>query len=153
MPKGRKRKPSNIHKLHGNPGKRARNTKEPQPTVCIPKPPKHISRLAKREWRRVTPHLEQLGILSEIDSTALAAYCQSYSRWVSAEKKLALYGEIVKSPNGYPIQSPYLAVSNTALKFMRDFATEFGMTPSSRSRVSITGEPSRGKLARFLESG
>lgn len=153
MPKGRKPKPSNVHKLHGNPGKRARNTKEPRPAVCIPKPPKHISRIAKREWRRVTPELEALGIISEIDRSALAAYCQTYARWVSAEEKLAKYGEIVKSPNGYPIQSPYLGIANTALKFLRDFAAEFGMTPSSRSRVSTTSEPSQGKLARFLESG
>ncbi len=153
MPKGRKPKPSKVHALHGNPGKRSRNTKEPKPEVVVPGPPEHLSEEAVREWNRVTPELKALGIISDIDRNALAAYCQCYARWVASEEKLAKYGEIVKSPNGYPMQSPYLGIANTALKFMRDFAIEFGMTPSSRSRVSTTTEPSRGKLARFLESG
>lgn len=153
MPVGRKPKPSNVHKLHGNPGGRARKGNEPKPEIRIPDPPDHLSDEARREWDRVAPDLEQLGILSEIDRTAFAAYCQVYGRWVKAEEQLARYGEIVKSPNGYPVQSPYLGIANTALKFIRDFATEFGMTPSSRTRVSASPRGNVGPLAEFLNNG
>ncbi len=150
---GRKPKPSNVHKLHGNPGRRKRNPNEPKPEVVIPKPPKHLLKVARKEWKRVAPELEALGLISSIDRNALAAYCQAYARWVGAEEKLALYGEIVKSPSGYPMQSPYLGIANTALKFMRDFATEFGMTPSSRSRVSATRKAGQSPLEEFLGNG
>lgn len=153
MPAGRKPKPSNIHKLHGNPGRRAPNKAEPKPDVVVPEPPDHLSENAVLEWNRVAPELEALGLISAIDRTAFAAYCQSYARWISAEEKLAKYGEVVKSPSGYPMQSPYISIANTALKFVRDFATEFGMTPSSRSRVQANPKKPGGKLARLLESG
>ena len=45
---------------------------------------------------------------------------------------------MVKSPNGFPIQSPYLAVANKAMEQMRAMLTEFGMSPSSRTRVRGT---------------
>jgi len=150
---GRKPKPSNVHKLHGNPGRRKRNQREPKPEVVVPDPPAHLEGDALEEWDRVVPELRALGLISAIDRNSLAAYCQAYARWVEAEAKLKQYGQIVKSPAGYPMQSPYLGIANTALKFMRDFATEFGMTPSSRSRVSTAGKPPQSNLMRFLENG
>jgi P27 family predicted phage terminase small subunit len=51
-------------------------------------------------------------------------------------------GTVVKSKTtGAVYQNPYLAVANRAMKQMRDFLTEFGMTPSSRSRVSSSLPP------------
>jgi len=47
-------------------------------------------------------------------------------------------GMIVKSPKGYPIQNPFLAIANKAQRTCMDILTEFGMTPSSRTRVQST---------------
>lgn len=79
--------------------------------------------------------LAQLGLLSRIDRGALALYCQAWGRWVEAEEALKKHGVMVKSPNGFPMQSPYLAVANKAMEQMRAMLTEFGMSPSSRTRV------------------
>ena len=43
--------------------------------------------------------------------------------------------------NGIPIVSPYLKISNAALDRMRQFLVEFGMTPSSRSKVKVAAKP------------
>ena len=32
--------------------------------------------------------------------------------------------------SAYPMQNPYLAIANTAIKQMKAFLVEFGMTPS-----------------------
>jgi phage terminase small subunit len=40
---------------------------------------------------------------------------------------------IVKSPSGYPIQSPYIAIANRQAEIMMRIASEFGFTPASRS--------------------
>lgn len=55
-------------------------------------------------------------------------------------------GTVIKSKTtGAIYQNPYLAVANRAMKQMRDFLTEFGMTPSSRSRVLSSVPPMRDK--------
>jgi P27 family predicted phage terminase small subunit len=61
-------------------------------------------------------------------------------------------GPVIKSKTtGTFYQNPFLAVANRAMKQMRDFLTEFGMTPSSRSRVSSGLPPVRGEKAeRFF---
>ena len=47
-----------------------------------------------------------MGVLTVIDRAVLAAYCQSYGRWVEAEEKLAETPTIFKTPSGYVQQSP-----------------------------------------------
>jgi P27 family predicted phage terminase small subunit len=61
-------------------------------------------------------------------------------------------GPVIKSKTtGAIYQNPYLAVANRAMKQMRDFLTEFGMTPSSRSRVSSGLPPVRDeKVEKFF---
>ena len=49
-------------------------------------------------------------------------------------------------PNGFPVFNPYFAVANQAAKKVRSLLAEFGMSPSSRSRISaaMTGQPADG---------
>ena len=76
--------------------------------------------------------------MSRIDRAALALYCGAWGRWVEAEKALRTYGAMIKSPSGFPMQSPYLAIANKAMEQMRAMLCEFGMSPSSRTRVHAT---------------
>jgi len=48
-------------------------------------------------------------------------------------------GLFVKSPNGYPIQSPWVSVSNKSMELYRGYLAEFGLSPAARSRV-LPGE-------------
>lgn len=135
MVRGRRPLPTNIKALRGTQRPDRANKKEPKPKVAIPQCPPHLSDEAKKEWKRMTKDLAQLGLLSKIDRAALALYCQAWGRWIEAEEALRKHGVMVKSPNGYPMQSPYLAVANKAMEQMRAMLTEFGMSPSSRTRV------------------
>jgi P27 family predicted phage terminase small subunit len=153
MPPGRKPKPTALKALAGNPGKRALNRNEPRP-AGIPTAPKHLDREAKREWKRVSSELIALGLLTSVDRAALAAYCAAYSRWITAEENVQKFGAVIKSPkSGYPIQNPFLGIANTALDQMRKFLTEFGMTPASRSRLSVdAAATSSDPFAEFMQS-
>lgn len=133
---GRKPQPTALKLLHGNPGRRPLNESEPKPNATLPKPPAHLSPVAKKEWRRAGKLLRDLGLLSDLDWAAFAVYCQSWSRWVEAEEALSTYGLMLKSPNGFPIQSPYLAIANAAMSQIRSLLSEFGLSPASRTRVS-----------------
>ena len=130
--------PTRLKVLRGNPGKRRLSDREPEPNTGLPAPPDHLSDEAKREWERAGGLLATLGLVSDLDRSALAGYCQAWGRWVEAEEALRQYGVVVKSPSGFPMQSPFLAVANKALEQMRSFLIEFGMTPASRTRVHAT---------------
>ena len=140
--RGRRPKPTALKLLAGNPGKRKLNKKEPKPRRSLPQCPRQLGSTAKTEWKRTARELSKLGLLSTIDRAALAAYCASWARWIEAEEKLRKHGTIVKSPNGFPVQSPYLAVANGAMKAMTRLLIEFGMSPSSRSAVEALPLPS-----------
>ena len=82
---GRKPKPTAIKKLEGNPGKRKLNTKEPIPAKGMPNCPEWLMPEAKKEWERLADLMNQMGVLTEVDMAAFAAYCQSYARWKEAQ--------------------------------------------------------------------
>jgi P27 family predicted phage terminase small subunit len=56
--------------------------------------------------------------------------------WAEATETIQKYGTMVKSPSGYPQQSPYVAIANRQAEIMMRIATEFGSAPASRSRIS-----------------
>jgi P27 family predicted phage terminase small subunit len=103
--------------------------------------PPHLTGEAKAEWERVIGQLRKLNLASSLDRAALAAYCVCWERWLGAERELRRYGAVVRSAHGYPVPSPYLTVATTALKQMREFLVEFGMSPSSRARVQTDELP------------
>jgi P27 family predicted phage terminase small subunit len=103
-----------------------------------------LDREAKREWRRVAPELERLGMLTRVDMAALAGYCQSYARWKQAEKVLSELGTTFVTEKGYLMPRPEVAVARTSLQMVRAFCAEFGLTPSARGRMTVP-EPEYGE--------
>ena len=112
--------------------------------------PEWLSPEAARHWPAVVKQLHDAGLLTAIDATALALYRESFARWKDANARIVKYGTVVKSPNGYPIQSPYLAIANKAHEQMTKLLAEFGMTPSSRSRCTVTMPDDPSPYAKFI---
>lgn len=153
--RGAKPTPTNIKLLTGNPGKRALNKAEPRPKPVIPTPPPHMCGDAKTEWKRVCGELSALGLLSNLDRAALAAYSQAYGRWVKAERALAKMqndadGLIIQTRSGNMIQNPLVGVANKAMADMMKYALEFGMTPSARTRINAEAQESDDPADEFL---
>jgi P27 family predicted phage terminase small subunit len=85
------------------------------------------------------PELDRLGLLTVVDRAALATYCQAWARYVEAEAMLAQYGSVLKAKGSDYIQvSPYATISRHNAQLVKSFSMEFGLTPSSRSRISVT---------------
>ncbi len=114
---------------------------EPKPATNNIKMPPGLSKDAKKHWRIISKRLIAAKILTEIDTDALAMYCESWAVWWDATKKVNEHGSVVEGQNGYAVQSPYFLIANKAHNQMRQMATEFGMTPSSRTRVAATSSP------------
>ena len=135
--RGRKPKPTALKLIDGNPGKRPIRGVDPMPPGDKPTCPAHLSPTAKAEWKRMAGVLHEIGLLTRIDRTVLAAYCQAYGRWVEAEKKLAETPALLKTPAGYVQQSPWLTVSNKQVELMVRLMGELGLSPSARARLAI----------------
>ena len=138
--KGRKPTPSALLKARGSFRADRHNANEPKAKAEAPSCPAHLSVAGRREWRRISKELVAARVLTKLDRAALAAYCQSYGRWIEAEKEIVKTGLIVRSPSGFPLQNPYLSIANKAIVNMIKIAAEFGLTPSSRTRIKVEPE-------------
>lgn len=146
--RGRKPVPTNLKLIHGNPGKRPIRMDEFRPDAKVPPCPRHLKGEAKKEWRRVSELLLQHCMVAEVDRGALAMLCTLWDRYVTAEQMIekakeaapGSAGLFIKSPNGFPIQSPWLAVSNKAIEQYKTMCSEFGLTPAARVRAVPTAK-------------
>lgn len=158
--RGPKPLPSNVHLLRGNPSKKTMGDllDSLQPVVEIPGCPSHLLPEARKEWKRITPELQRYGLVSKLDRSSLALYCQAYARWVWAELQLqraqalaaekaaaaAAAGELytggdgytVPTPGGHMTYSPHWVIANKAMEQVNRFLAEFGLSPASRNRVN-----------------
>jgi P27 family predicted phage terminase small subunit len=104
-----------------------------------------LGAIAREEWDRVAPHLVAAGRLKPLYRSSLAVYCAAYATWLEASIALQTYGTVMKSPNGYPIQSPYVSIATKYADIMTRISSEFGFTPASRGRLGTAPDP------RYLE--
>lgn len=153
MAAGRKPKPTALKELEGNPGKRKLNTRESKPEKGIPTCPDWLLPEAKREWTRLAENLGKLGVLTKIDRSVFAAYCQSYARWKEAQEHIDREGSTFETDKGYQQQTPWVGIANTNQKLMLQAASEFGLTPSSRSRIVVDPKDSGTDEMEDLLSG
>ncbi len=160
MTRGRKPTPTGLKLVTGNPGRRPINHGEPIIEANeTPKPPAHITGIARTEWDRVAPVLFNCGVLTELDVMALAVYCQSFSIYVQALDAIDAFGKkeklvcelLVKTTSGTLKQNPLVGIANKAAADMVRYATEFGMTPSSRTKLDMNkSTPSNSTAAKYL---
>lgn len=151
--KGPAPKPTELKRLAGNPGKRPLNENEPKPKVVHLHAPGHLSELAKAEWRRITPELYRLGLLTVVDRAMLTAYCQAWSDLIEGQRHLDDDGEVLTTDKGYKYVNPWVTVRNKAIEQMHKFGAEFGLSPSSRTRIKMESNEKGMTLAEMLFTG
>lgn len=97
--------------------------------------PAFLDETARREWDRIAGDMKLLGLLSRIDQAVFAAYCMMYSTWQKAATVIAKQGATYEA-NGLVKLRPEWKVMKDAASELRKFATEYGLTPASRTRVT-----------------
>jgi P27 family predicted phage terminase small subunit len=113
--------------------------RKPETASRLPSCPRMLKGEGRKEWARVTAILAEQGRLSALDRAALSMYCQAWARWIEAEKQIAeTGGAVVKSPNGYPIQNPWLSTANAAFKQTQIMLRQLGLSSAARKRTKTT---------------
>lgn len=151
--RGRAPKPTVIEIAEGFPGKRGINQREPKPTATRPKMPEQVrlDPIAAREWRRMAPMLERMRVLTEADGAMLGNLCIDYSLLQQAQDGLRKSGMLIKHPEtGHIHQNPLVAIVRSQADAVNRTLREFGMSPSSRSRIQTREDNGADTLERAL---
>ena len=134
---GRKPLPTHLKLVKGTARPHRINKEEPRPPIVVPSPPAHLDERARARFTAMAQMLARHGVMTELDAGALARYAIVWGRWLDAEAEVKRRGPVVKTEAGNIIQNPFLAVANKCLLQMAQIESEFGMTPSSRSRIRM----------------
>jgi P27 family predicted phage terminase small subunit len=94
---------------------------------------------ARKEWERVVPELEQLGVVALVDRAALACYCVAWADFVEACGHLATESKVLIE-DGRSKRNPWTMLKRQAEEGVRRFAAEFGLTASARVRLQGLGK-------------
>lgn len=131
--RGPKPKPTKLRVLDGDPNKARYNFNEPVGSVFdASQIPEKVASSpdAMRIWHHLAPRLHKMGVLSEEDRFAFEALCVTYGMWS-------------------------LRPSAQMTTKLQSLLCEFGLTPSSRTRLvgRLPHEKAEDPIAKRLSSG
>lgn len=95
-------------------------------------PPNFLDKVAKAEYKRIYPLLEELPIAS-LDLALVVMYCQTYSNYIEASKQLARE-KVVETERGSKL-SPYYTIQRDSITAMNQIAPKLGLSLDSRMKV------------------
>lgn len=118
------------------------------PEVGLPPMPQHMAPEARKEWRRITPLLLELNLLTKIDRSAIERYCRLYGRWQQCERALTAAQSaavdaggdptdvlMAPTPSGYMRETMLHRLARELAHRVEQAEACFGMNPSARARV------------------
>lgn len=115
------------------------NDKEPTPVVKLPRAPTGMDKRDRVYWREFCSRLKELNCASQSDAGAIEIWVKARRRWKDAYDNVDRYGMLIpggSAKNPQPRRNPLLTEIHKAEQTMLKIETEFGMTPSSRTRVA-----------------
>ena len=141
---GRKPEPIALKVLNGIERKDRLNQNEPKPEAPSLEYPDYLTDESKKIWNKYALSLKKLGIFKQTDEFAFVTLCQECGRWIELQK---IINTKTKKEEGYTTKNiakgdkpiPEMAMARESLKQIRALMIEFGMTPSSRSKISVPG--------------
>ena len=140
--------------LEGNPSKRPLRKELPKSRPGSTTYPSWLSPAAKTEWKRLTPELARMGLLTKLDRNVLAGYCAAFALWQETQEVLSKQGTVYVSTKGKLETRPEVDIAKTTGEIMNSFARELGLTPSSRVRMELPKENEEvDPMEEFLRTG
>ena len=151
----RPRKPTVLHLVQGTARVGRHNpTAEPTPMRGIPDAPEYLTRMAAEAWRRLTPVLDTMGVLTIADAFALERLCECYSEIRQHAESVELEGPTYQTKT---VTGEHMTKANPAVAMRADadrrfamYLGQFGLTPAARTKVSMTDGKQADPLERYF---
>ena len=136
--RGRKPVPARLRVLGGNASNRPVPNSVPVVAAEVGDPPRWLNRHGKAAWRKLAPELEGSRVMAVSDSLALELLVDAYSEYRGAREVIMAHGPTYETKGRHGMQvkrRPQVAIAADAWNRLSKMLTEFGLTPSSRTRI------------------
>lgn len=134
--RGRKPTPTVLKLVAGQTRKDRLNDDEPQPGEGVPEcPSEHPD--VRLVWDYILNQLTRMRVVTMADRDALGAYCEAVVQHRVASEMLARDGLVIAGSHGGLVSHPAQKIQREAANQIRAFGTEFGLTPSARTRIKV----------------
>ena len=149
--RGPKPQPAAIKRMLGNPGKRAIKPDLPAPAGTPPMPARlMVEPAAVDKWNELVPILLKLGTLTTADGEALATLCEVYAATQSCLLELRAAGPVMRTDLGGVKPNPAGPLYRSLVALQASLMGEFGLTPSSRTRLGGKEEKPADEVEEFF---
>lgn len=157
--------PSILKYIRGNPSKEKLNESEPTPDLLEDfTPPQFVKDddFALSKWQYAVPILRRMKVLTEADTESFARYCIIWADWMRAREKCKSLGREIthfeQDPNRtdgklrikWSQPAPWAVDEKAKHQALLRLEQEFGLTPSSRSQVTIHANTDEDPVAAFV---
>lgn len=132
--------PTKLKVLRGNPGKRALPKHEPEPVEGEIKCPSTLKGRARTFWKRHEPILKAMGVLTTADVEMMAVLCETEAEFWAARDDVRKNGtrlQVYTEGGSKWVSNPSVTQASDAGKRLKALMVEFGMSPSSRTRIAV----------------
>ena len=157
--RGRKPKPTVLHKLHGSFNVTRHRARGAEPVASgsldVMEPPADLNEHELATWHYAIEHAPR-GVLKKIDRTLLTLWCKTAERYRRAEASQAgmnaqqALPDVIRAPSGLLMVSPYVQIMHKTALLMLKLAEQLGFTPISRPRLGAS-KPAPGDGDRWLK--
>lgn len=117
--------------------------------VSVPNYPTDFNEYEINVWNECWKFLNRYELSTTVDIDIVVMYCRECSIYNDAVINLKANGLTSINGSGGDIQSPYIAIKNSAIANIIKIASEFGFTPNGRVKIKPQ-KPNR-KKSKFDE--
>jgi P27 family predicted phage terminase small subunit len=121
----------------------------PAKRETLDSPPDYFGPDELAEWDRVLAYA-RLGVIRPPEYGTVVGLCTLYGTAIAASRDVAVNGLTSTPPNGHTQQRAEVGTMRAAWKEYRQFASELGLTPTSRTRLEIPEPKVETPMARLL---
>jgi P27 family predicted phage terminase small subunit len=137
-------------------GRKRINRREPRPVPGRPAMPRDLGPLERQAWRETIRLLESCpGLLTRADRAVVELIARTLPAWRAAMAHVREHGGVVvarteKGTVQFVQVSPEMTIAIKLGAALKSLYAELGLTPSGRSRLSVSPAAGPSELDRFL---
>lgn len=147
---GRRPKPRALHILEGT--QRGPVKREPSMPAGVPPMPERlkVDAIAVEKWAELSGILTRMGVLTTGDGEALATLCEVHSAEQACLLQLRASGAVSNTAAGGMKPNPAGPMYRSLVAMKASLLSEFGLTPSSRTKLATQVEVKKDELEEFF---